>query len=361
MLHRIFNTRRESMTRRPSLNRSNSNPDFLELAKSRIRDILSQRVVATTQIFEHLICDMGNLSLEPRIVGMARKTLIRDGELREWRTDRANDPMWFYLPNASLTDVESHIDRLSDVLRGLARQAVKKRRGQCLELAIYRALLRQQRGEYFGQFPNFDPTDLERPNKLYRKEEPPSHIGNRAIPGERPLDFLYMHDSAGFGGIEAKNVRQWLYPDHADIRGFLVKCVALDCVPVLVARRLPGVTIEVLGSSGVVIHQTLNQLYCVADKDLAESAMRQDSLGFDDIRIGDEPDAALSHFIGTKLDNELPVARKRFDKFKDLLTRYAYEKIQYPEFVGRVRLRAAGKDDTAWKNDDQDHPEGSQY
>ena len=340
------------MTRRRSPNRSDQIPDYLELAKSRLREILSQRVVATVRIFEHLICDKGDPNLEPRVVGMARKTLVRDGELLERRKDRANDPSWFYLPDASLTDVEAQIDRLTRVLRMTTRQSVRNRRGQCLELAIYRALLNQQGGEYLGRFPDFDPTVLERPKKLYRKEEPPSHIGNRAIPGERPLDFLYIHSSAGFGGIEAKNTREWLYPDHADIRGFLLKCVALDCVPVLVARRLPGVTLEVLGSCGVIIHQTLNQLYSVADEDLAERAMRQDSLGFDDIRVGDEPDAALLHFIGTTLVEELPTARTRFEKFKDLLARYAYEEIQYPEFVGRVRLRAAGKNEADWNNDD---------
>lgn len=340
------------MTRRPSSNRSDQIPDDLEQAKSRLREILAQRVVATVRIFEHLICDKGEPNLEPRVVGMARKTLVRDGELLERRTDRANDPTWFHLPGASRTDVETQIDRLSEVLRGTARQAVKNRRGQCLELAIYRALLDQHDVEYLGRFPDFDPTVLERPKNLYRKEEPPSHIGNRAIPGERPLDFLYIHSSAGFGGIEAKNVREWFYPDHADIKGFLLKCVALDCVPVLIARRLPGDTIEVLGSCGVVIHQTINQLYSVADEDLAERAMRQDSLGFDDIRVGDQPDAALLHFIGTTLVEELPAARMRFDKFKDLLARYAYEEIQYHEFVGRVRLRAAGKDEADWDNDD---------
>ena len=342
------------MARRTSSTRSNPNPDHLELAKCRLRDILTQRVVATALIFEHLICDAGDPRLEPHIVGMARKILVRDGELLESRPRRANDPLWFHLPDASPADVDSHINRLADLLRGIDRQPVKNRRGQCLELAIYRALCDQHDAQYFGRFPEFDPTVPKRPKKLYRKEEPPSHIGNRAIPGERPLDFLYMNHAAGFGGVEAKNVRHWLYPDGADIKGFLVKCVALDCVPVLVARRFPRVTIEILGMCGVVLHQTRNQLYCVADEDLAERAMRQDSLGSDDIRVGDEPDAPLSRFIRTTLPEELPGARKRFDRFKDLLAGYVGGAIHYREFAGRVRLRAAGKEEAHWDDRNQD-------
>ena len=108
---------------------------------------------------------------------------------------------------------------------------------------------------------------------------------------------------------------------------------------------------------GVVLHQTLNQRYHAADKDLAGRAMRQDLLGFDDIRVGDEPGDPLLRFIDTTLPEVLPDARTRFDKFKDLLAAYAHGVIQYPEFDGRVRLRAAGKEEIGWEDDDPDHPD----
>ena len=349
------------MARRTSPTPPSPSLDHLDFAKSRLLDILSQRVVANARIFEHLISDAGDPRLEPRILGLARKILVRDGELLESRVLRANHPPWFYLPDASPTDVDSHITRLTDLIRDISRQPVTRRSGQCLELAIYRVLRDQHSDQYLGRFPEFDPTVPKRPKKPYRKLEPPLHIGNRAIPGERPLDFLFLHPAAGFAGVEAKNVRPWLYPDGDDIKWLLVKCVALDCVPVLVARRFPRVTVEVLGPCGVLLHQTGNQLYCVTDEDLAERAMRQDSLGFDDIRVGDEPDAPLLRFIGTTLPEELPAARRRFDRFKDLLARYADGRIQYREFAGRVRLRAAGKEEADWDHDAQDHPDSSSY
>ena len=344
------------MTRHTSTTRSDPNPDPLELAKYRLRDILSRRVVATTRTLERLISDAGDPRLEPRILGDARKVLVRDGELLETRTSRTSPP-WFSLPNASPADVESHLATLLPLLRDTYRRPVTDRRGQCLELAIYRALCAQHDVPYLGRFLDFDPNDPTRPEKLYRKEEPPRHIGNHTMPGERRLDFLYLHPNAGPAGIEAKNVREWLYPHGDEIKEFLFKCVALDCVPVLVARRFPQVTVEVLEMCGVVLHQMRSQLYHVADKDLASRAMRPDMLGFDDIRVGDEPDARLLRFIGVTLPNVLPDARTHFDRFKDLLGAYAHGEIQYPEFAGRVRLRAAGKDETRWEEDDHDRPD----
>ena len=347
------------MTRRTSPTRPNPSPDHLELAKSRLRDVLARRVVATVRILEHEISDKGRQPVEPLILGIARKTLVRDGELNE--IVRPNHASWFHLPDAPPDIVEARLAALVPVLRALYRSKVGGRCGQCLELAIYRALGAGPDAHYLGRFPDFDPSVPKRTKQLYSKEEPPSYIGDRATPGGRPLDFLYVHRTAGFAGVEAKNLREWLYPHGDEMKELLVKCVALDCVPVLVARRFPRVTVEVLETCGVVLHQTLNQLYCIVDKDLAGRAMRQDLLGFDDIRVGDEPDARLFRFISATLPEILPGARTRFDKYKDLLGAYVHREIQYSEFAGRVRLRAAGKEEANWEDDNQDHPHDNYY
>ena len=342
----------------PTPTHPDSDPGYLALAESRLRAVLSRRVVATVRILEHEICDPVGQPLEPRILGMARKTLVRDGKLIE--IVRANDPSWFHLPDALPMDVQAHLATLAPVVRGLSRSAVSRRRGQCLELAICRALGAQPDALYFGRFPDFDPSVSKRKNR-YRKEEPPSYIGDRAIPGERRLDFLYLHRAVGFAGVEAKNVREWIYPGADEVKELLVKCIALDCVPILVARRFPRATFEILGECGVILHETLNQLYHVTDKVLADRAKRHDSLGFDDIQVGDEPDARLLSFIGTTLPERLPDARTRFDKFQDLLAAYADGEIQYREFTGRVRRRAAGKEEADWEVDDQEHPNDNYY
>lgn len=345
----------------PSNPNPNSDADLLEVAKSRLREVLSRRVVATTRTLEREICETSEQSLEPRILGMARKTLVRDGELEE-KTPRTSQPRWYFLPDAPPDEVQARLATLVPRLQEVSRSDVMRRRGQCLELAIYRALCATPDAHYFfGQFRDFDPSDPKRTKNLYRKEEPPRHIGNRAIPGDGRLDFLYMHPAAGPAGVEAKNGRRWHYPNGDVIRELLIKCIALDCVPILVARRLPRVASEVLGTCGVVLHQTRNQLYHAADKDIAYRAKAQDSLGYDDIRVGDEPDAGLLRFIGVTLPKVLPDARTRFNKFKDLLARYTDRKIQFDEFAGRVQCRAAGRDEDHWADDDQNQPDHYYY
>ncbi len=342
--------------RPPTPSHPESGPGCLALAKAQIRDVLSRRVVATAQILEHDICETGGQVLEPYILGEARKTLVRNGDLVEIR--RTNAPLWFHLPDAPRTDVKARLSILKPVLRDLSSDSVSKRRGQCLELAIFRALSAQSNARYFGRFRDFDPSFSERADS-YRKEEPPAYIGDRAIPGGRLLDFLYLHRTAEFAGIEAKSLRRWIYPDADEIKELLVKCVALDCVPILVARRFPRATFEVLGECGVILHQTLNQLYHIADKDLVGRVVREDSFGFNDIQVGDEPDARLLSFFSTTLPKQFPDARARFDKYQDLLAAYAGGGIQYLEFAGRVRRRSAGKEEADWEDDDQNHPNDS--
>ena len=181
-------------------------------------------------------------------------------------------------------------------------------------------------------------------------------MGTAQVPWQVRSTSFTCIAPAGFAGLEAKNIREWIYPGRDEIKELLVKCVALDCVPILVARRLPRATLEVLGECGVILHQTRNQLYHVTDKDLADQAKRQDLLGFDDIQVGDEPDARLVSFIGTTLPEVLPDSRTRFDRHKDLLAAYADGEIHYREFAGRVRRRAVGKEEADWEDDDQDHP-----
>lgn len=316
----------------------NPSPEQLELAKERIRDVLSRRVVATVQILEREISDEGGQNPEPYTLGMARKILVRDGDLVQ--DDPFNNRNWFYLPTAAAEDVEARLHTLAPILQDVSRGAVARRRGHCLELAIYRALRTQPNALYFGGFPEFEPSKPESTRHLYRKVEPPKHIGNRTIAGEGSLDYLYLHRTVGFAGIEAKNLREWLYPNSEEVKDLLFKCVELDCVPVLVARRFPTCAFDVLGTCGVVFHETFHQLYHAVDQEIANLAMRQDSLGFDDIRIGDEPDDRLSMFVRSMLPEALPDARPRFDKFKDLIDAYVRDEIQYPEFEDRVMRRA---------------------
>ena len=99
-------------------------------------------------------------------------------------------------------------------------------------------------------------------------------------------------------------------------------------------------TFSVLNPCGLIFHQNYNQLFPNADAPLAEKARDKKLLGYHDIRVGNEPDKRLSTFVHTKLPKVLPVARRNFEIFKDLLTEYGTGQIHYDAFAARAAKRA---------------------
>lgn len=168
------------------------------------------------------------------------------------------------------------------IVTRLHHQDVTTRVGQALEIAVYRALSRQTALRFLGHFQDLDAHD---DSFLYKKEKPPSAISGRQIPSGGRLDFL-AGDLTYPAGIEVKNVRECMYPDRTEVKELLRKCCALHAVPVLIARRIPFVTFKLFRLSGVLIHETYNQLFPVSETDLPNQAKHKDLLGYHDVRIG---------------------------------------------------------------------------
>src|SRR5262249_23660037 len=132
--------------------------------------------------------------------------------------------------------------------------------------------------------------------QLYYKDEPPSSISGKMITGRRKLDFLLRHPEAGYAGLEAKNIREWVYPDRNEVRQMLQKCLAIDAVPILLARRIHISTFFVLNRCGVILWQNFNQLHADIDEEIALQAKHKDKLGYHDIKIGHDPDRRMIKF-----------------------------------------------------------------
>jgi hypothetical protein len=95
----------------------------------------------------------------------------------------------------------------------------------------------------------------------------------------------------------------------------------------------------VLTECGVIVHQMYNQRYAQADAALAEKVRDKRTLGYHDVRVGNEPDGRLIKFIHVNLPIVLKGARVKFDEKKELVGEYARGGMKYPEFVARVRGR----------------------
>lgn len=313
--------------------------DRHKLAATRLRNILRTQVIASARTLEQKISDAGptNQRIDPHILTETRKALIQRGDIQQLQTGGIP---WFHLTDADQPTLDKRLAELDTLHRQTQKPLFVMQLGQTLEIATFRALRSQSSLTFFGNFADLDAHD---DSKLYSKEEPPSSLSGHQIPSGKKLDFLVQHEQAGYAGIEIKNVREWFYPDRTEVREMLFKCCSLDVVPVLIARRIHFSTFSVLNPCGVIMHETFNQLYPNAAKDLAQQVKNKNLLGYHDVRVGNDPDARLLRFIQTNLPLVLPAARHSFDTFKDLLCGYGNGELSYKSFSARVKRRMRGE------------------
>ena len=319
------------------------------IAETRLLRILARHGIATARTLEQKISDAGPYGqrIDPHILTTVRNRLVVGGTL----VRSHHSAPWFNLSQSSPEFVASRLAEQLPVYEALSAGTLSRRMGQPLEIATYRALCEQE-AEFYGRYKDLDEHE---DSQLYKKEEPPQHIGKKALPGAQNLDFLFRHPEAGPLGIECKNVREWLYPDRDEISELLVKCLALDCVPVLIARRIPFVTFRLLSTCGVIMHQTYNQLFPASEPELAARARDKNLLAYHDIRTGNIPDDRLLKFITVNMPLVAVDARDKFDTYKDLLSAFASGDMAYEEFAARVRRRRDGvEEDNDFEGDPAD-------
>jgi hypothetical protein len=205
--------------------------------------------------------------------------------------------------------------------------------GQTAEIAVIKAL-QQSKSNFIGHF-----TDLELhdDSTMYMKNDP-DFVSGIHIRGGR-LDYILFHPEAGPMGIEVKNIREWIYPDRSIVKALLAKCIQVNAVPVIVARRISYSTYSLLTDCGVVVHQFYNQLYPYADENLANLVRQKLSLGYFDVRVGNAPDARMQRFFTLNLPAVAKEARRKFDEHLETISAYAETRMSYKEFTARIRGR----------------------
>lgn len=300
--------------------------------------VLKAQKVAGARTLEQKISDAGPnpVRVDPHALTNARATLEAQGTII--RINQSNST-WYALSSTPETEVQAKLALLTPIHTELCKQAFNMRLGQTLEIAIFRALCDSNDLQFLGGFLDLDEHGDD---QLYRKEEPPTILSGHRMPGERRFDFVVFADLRAPAGIEAKNVREWLYPDREEVRDLLLKACAVKAAPVLVARRIPFVTFKLFKAIGGIIHQTYNQRFPLADATLAAKAADKNLLGYHDIRSGNQPDARLRKFIAENLPRLVEPSHARFVTFLDLVSPYANGSMPYLEFAARVRRRVQG-------------------
>ena len=313
-----------------------------DIAETRILRALTVLTVADQRTLEQKISDAGpfNQRVDPHILTEVRNRLHDEGVIAT--VSREGAP-WYYAGNTPADAINARLAELVPIYKSC--NDIGGRIGQTLEIAVYRALCQIPNADFSGRFVDLDNHD---DSKMYSKEEPQRHIGTRSLPGRTNLDFLLRTKNAGPLAIECKNVRHWMYPHVEELSETLAKCIALDAVPVFIARRIPFPTFAVFSKCGFIFHQTYNQLFPNAFKELAAKARDKNMLGYHDIRLGNMPDARLLKFMTVNLPQVAVEARAKFTAHIDLLEPYATGIMDYEEFAGRVLRR--------WRGQNEDGP-----
>lgn len=314
------------------------------LARERILRLLNRHGVANMRIIEQKIADAGpfNQRINPHILTSVRNSLMEEGEVGTIISAGTN---WYHRSDDDAIRRNERLNLLTEIYSRASAQAFTRRVGDALEIATYRALLAAD-CDFQGRFRDLDEHD---DSTAYSKEEPPSHIGARTMQGDFKLDFHYRHDTAGWAGIECKNIREWLYPARSELRDLMFKAWCLNCVPVLIGRRIHPSTVFVFGKCGLIVHQNYNQLVPASDPALVADLKHKDRMGFFDIRATNEPDPRLKKFIDQNLPKIMPEYRERWESHRDLIERYVTHEISYQEFAGRVGRRARGENEDGFE------------
>jgi len=274
-----------------------------------------------------------NQRIDPALLTAARKELEREGVIKKRFSGGAP---WYFLSGTPEQSVKKRLEELTLVHERTNDGLFKMRMGQTAEIAVFRAMTRQDRFGFLGGFADLEEHDDSR---LYKREEPPSMINGKVLTKGK-LDFIFQDRQVGNIGVELKNVRPWLFPQSAEVKECLRKCCELDVLPVLIARRIAYVTrSEIFTPCGVIVHEIYNQLYPDSDAELAALAKDKNLLGYFDIRIGNEPDDRLTKFLHENLPVLVERALPKFQEHKDLLYDYASGKMSYLDFYVELRTR----------------------
>lgn len=322
-----------------------------ELAAKRLLSVIGRHGAAIARTLEQKISDAGPLNqrIDPHILIPVRNELVESGQLVRVRRHGRD---WYALAGTPEKTINDRIDVQFEVLRLTLNNSFVHRIGDVLEIATFRAL----RETGLPSLGGFRGLTEEATTKSPKKEEPPSIFGGRELTGNKRFDFLVGPDGV-WGGVECKNIREWLYPDREEIRHMLRKAIELDIPPILIGRRIPFVTRRLLQPAGVLLWETRQQFYPAEYDNLAQQMRDKESLGFFDIRVTDEPPPQLHDFITRIVPEELPEARKRFDAFKDLLSDYASGELSYKGFAARIRRRQNGTNEDS----DEEVQEGEEF
>ncbi len=206
--------------------------------------------------------------------------------------------------------------------------------GFMLEKIIFDAVLETQKYHVLGSAPIYGSD-----GKLIKTagSEMLTYQGNDIYKAESGsgFDLFVIHKSTDTPiGIEAKNIREWIYPASEEVWRAIARACTLECLPVIIARKISYISrAGFFAKFGILGFETNFQYmahsvqpdskYAFKDK-----VIHKDKLGFADIKLLKPKDPTPSHVVGffdDILDQHAEIYFERFLKHKKLLQKYAID------------------------------------
>jgi hypothetical protein len=131
-------------------------------------------------------------------------------------------------------------------------------------------------------------------------------------------------------GVEAKNIREWIYPASVEVWRMVARACTLECLPVMASRKISYITTAgFFAQFGIMGFQTHFQYFNPAVRSFSKykfkEVIEKDGLGFADIKITDKLPPHFITFFNTILPPQIKIYYDRFMSYRELLMKYAIE------------------------------------
>lgn len=288
--------------------------EWVLLGRRRIISILRERILASEKQLESKIAESGpkNKLCNPHILSTARLSLERENQILQIKDDTG---MPFYYLNGKFdSNNPTHKERqekLFSLYQDYRRiTAVPELCGSALEKILWGSI---------------DSSNLYLP--IGSRSAPVENFGSIRLPGKLDMILLPKEGATFAALVEAKNIREWIYPTNILLWKLIDKSLAFlpsgyPTVPVLVSRKIQQSARSFFKTAGILGLDTHYQYFDPSVETQLEEIRHTDGLGFKDVRIIEEPQAYVHKFFATGLPKQAPSFAKRFAAIAPILKRY---------------------------------------
>lgn len=302
---------------------------WIDLGKKRILSILKTYRVSFQKHLEIKISEAGPLNqrVEPVLLTVALKELKEEEAVKILQVDGINMD-FIGAPDYSGGGDASRFRRIQRLYKEFdAYVKLDHYCGLYLEKLLFDTLLElEDQYHVLGRGPVIGSND-----KLIKPSG--SEImfyGGKEVYGKAGFDLFAIHKETNIPiGIEAKNIRKWLYSDTEEVWRMIARGCSLGCLPIMAARKISYVTrARLFSQCGILGFETQFQYFnpdVLQDSQLFKDIIDKKGLGFADIKTIEKVPNHFKRFFEEILPENIEEYHQRFMKNKDLLEFYAID------------------------------------